>query len=99
MNNKKRLRELTREVIGSLAQTFEIEEGMLSGEMTVEMVGRRSCRLTNHRGIIKYTPEEVRIKTESGVFRVCGEMLKIKGLMAEEIIIEGIIENAAYEEV
>ena len=59
----------------------------------ITMIGNIQLNLSNHKGIIEYTKEIIRVNTNSGVIKVTGEEMEIKTILSEEIMIVGIIEK------
>ena len=57
------------------------------------LVGNVKINITNHKGIIEYTKELIRINSKVGMIRIVGQSLEIKNVLMEEIIINGSIEK------
>lgn len=57
----------------------------------ITMVGNTQLTLENHRGIIEYEPDLVRISTNRGEIRVRGSELSIGSIIKEEIQLQGRI--------
>ncbi len=49
--------------------------------------------ITNHKGIIEYSHELIRINTNIGMVKIVGENLEIKNILMEEIGIIGQIQG------
>jgi len=60
------------------------------------MVGSGELSVENHKGIIEYTAEKLRINTAAGVLMVEGQSLAIKQLTAERILIRGAMQSLAF---
>ena len=58
--------------------------------------GTDSVSIENHKGIISYKDNEVRINTGSGILTITGHKLAIKSIILEEIIIIGKIDSIGY---
>ena len=52
-------------------------------------IGDRQLSVENHRGIIEYTPDLIRIGTNRGEIRVRGRGLAIGSILKEEILLVG----------
>ncbi|OLS03376.1 sporulation protein YqfC [Tissierella creatinophila] len=59
----------------------------------ITMVGNLKVDITNHKGIIEYKKEIIRINTNIGIVKITGDSLEIKNILIEEINIDGNIEN------
>lgn len=59
----------------------------------ITMVGNIKVDITNHKGIIEYKKEIIRINTKIGVLKITGDSLEIKNIFIEEINVDGNIEK------
>ena len=55
--------------------------------------------IENHKGIIEYTPEIIRIIIDEGEFSITGNDLLLRNIMVDKIIIEGKIKRLELESV
>ncbi|NLY39282.1 MAG: sporulation protein YqfC [Firmicutes bacterium] len=63
----------------------------------ITMIGNLQLYLENHRGVISYDQNQVRVAAKEGEIIIRGENLQIKNLMAEELVIKGSIEGLEYD--
>ena len=77
----------------NLSEALELPIDIMMDLPKLTVVGNMEASLLNHKGIIEYTKETIRINTKSGVFKIVGEDLEIKTIFSEEIVIVGLIEN------
>ncbi|HHX87971.1 MAG TPA: sporulation protein YqfC, partial [Firmicutes bacterium] len=61
------------------------------------LVGNLQLLVENHRGVIAYSDQVIRIGVSNGELVVKGRELQIKNLYAEELMIKGVIEGLEYE--
>lgn len=59
----------------------------------ITLIGNLKLDITNHKGIIEYKKEIIRINTKIGVLKITGDSLEIKNIFIEEINIDGNIEK------
>ncbi len=57
------------------------------------MIGNLELHVSNHKGIIEYTNEILRINSNIGIIRIEGVNLELKTILSEEIIVTGNIEK------
>ncbi|MFY9214865.1 MAG: sporulation protein YqfC [Tissierellaceae bacterium] len=57
------------------------------------VVGDVKVNITNHRGIIEYTNDLIRINSKIGMIKIIGDSLEIKNVLMEEITINGSIKK------
>lgn len=77
----------------NISEALELPIDIIMDLPKLTVVGNVEASLLNHKGIIEYTKETIRINTKSGVFKIVGENLEIKTIFSEEIVIIGVIEN------
>lgn len=77
----------------NISEALELPIDIMMDLPRLTVIGNIETRLLNHKGIIEYTNEIIRINTKSGVFKIVGENLEIKTILSEEIIITGVIQN------
>ena len=81
----------------SLADMFELPHEIVLNLPRLTVVGNLHCYLENHRGVIEYTDEKVRISVNGGEIIIRGSGLVIRYLANEEIGVEGCINGVDYE--
>lgn len=59
----------------------------------ITIIGDLKVDIENHKGIIEYTSELIRINSKIGIIKIIGEDLEIKNIFSEEININGRVEN------
>lgn len=76
-----------------LAGMLEIPRDIVFDLPKVTLLGNIQLYIENHRGIIGYAPECVRICVSTGELEVTGQELVIRSITKEEIYLEGIIQG------
>ena len=64
----------------------------------ITMIGDIHVYIENHRGIIRFTSDEVILKVSNGQLRIKGSELVIKMLLTTEILVEGKINDLEMEQ-
>jgi len=62
----------------------------------ITILGAESVTIENHKGIISYNDNQIRVNTGCGILTISGQRLAIKSIIQEEIIITGQISNIGY---
>lgn len=88
----------TQEIKKNLAEILELPQDIILDIPKITMVGNLQIYIENHKGIIEYTKNRIRINTKSGVLRIIGENLLLKNIIVEEIIIIGEIQQVEFTE-
>lgn len=86
-----------REKINKVVTEFlEIPKDLVLDLPKVTMVGRNELYLENHRGIIEFSSNRLRINLSRGYLEIEGDKLEIKNLMPDEMAISGEIYSVKY---
>ena len=59
----------------------------------ITIIGDLKVDIQNHKGIIEYTSNLIRINSKIGVIKIIGEKLEIKNILSEEINVNGKVEK------
>lgn len=80
-----------------VADFFELPHEVLLDLPRVTLVGNVQLYIENHRGVISYDENQVRLSVNNGEIIIRGERLQIKNLLEEELLIKGVIGGLTYE--
>lgn len=80
-----------------IADFFELPHEIILDLPRITLVGNMQLYIENHRGVISYDENQVRLSVNNGELIIRGEMLQIKNLLEEELLIKGIFESLSYE--
>ncbi|MGI6452992.1 MAG: sporulation protein YqfC [Syntrophomonadaceae bacterium] len=90
MGNKK-------EILGkAMAEFLEIPKDIVLDLPKVTIIGHSELYLENHRGIIEYSLDRIRVNLIRGFMEIEGNNLQIRALMPEEMSITGEIRSIKY---
>ncbi len=89
MNFKKNFRS-------SLADAFELPKEILLDLPRVTLVGNVQMYVQNHKGVVEYSDNVIRVSISGGELIIKGEDLTIKNIYSEEIFINGLINHLEY---
>lgn len=79
------------------ADALDLPADALAGLPRIELIGDRELRMENHRGILAYGDDEIRISGGRLVIRVVGEGLKLKAMNGSELLITGRLRAVELE--
>ena len=82
----------------AMAEFLEIPKDLVLDLPKITNIGRNEGYLENHRGIIEYLPNRLRINLTRGFLEIEGSDLEIKALMADEISIKGQVNSGKYHD-
>ena len=77
----------------NISEALELPKDVVLDLPKLVMIGDIQLNITNHRGIIEYTQETLRVNSNVGIIKVSGNNLELKTILSEEIIVAGHIEK------
>lgn len=80
----------------NVSDALEIPKDILLDLPRITLIGNLQVSIENHKGIIEYSNEYIRVKIKDGVIKVSGMNLVIKTIITEEIIISGKIASIDF---
>lgn len=80
----------------AMAEFLDIPKDLVLDLPKVTIVGRNELYIENHRGIIEYDLNRLRINLSRGFLEIEGNGLEIKALMADEMKITGEVLAIKY---
>jgi len=80
-----------------IADFFELPQEIILDLPRITLVGNMQLYIENHRGVISYNQNEVRLSVNKGEVIIRGEGLQIENLLEEELLIKGMLESLSYE--
>ncbi|HHW01545.1 MAG TPA: sporulation protein YqfC [Thermoanaerobacterales bacterium] len=81
-----------------ISDALELPGDIVLNLPRVIVTGNISVFVENHKGIVEYDSDRIRINTAAGTVIVKGEGLLIKSLVADEVTIEGRLKLIEFEE-
>ena len=79
------------------AETFELPKDIVLDLPRINIIGNIQFHVENHRGIIEYSENTIRIGIRKGEIVISGNNLGIKNINSEEVLIEGTIVNIDFD--
>ena len=89
---RKRLEDMK----SAVSEMFELPKDITLNLPKISMIGNNQMLVENHRGVIEYTPQRIRVNSSIGVIRVQGNEMKLKNIAADDIMITGGIKAIEF---
>lgn len=90
---------LSERITNRLMHTFDLPPEVILNLPVIMMVGGKSLILENHKGILEYSRERIRIRLVKGEITLTGRNLVIQSISDEEIQIRGEVTGVNLGEV
>ncbi len=81
-----------------LSDALDLPQDIILNVPRIIVTGKIAVFIENHKGIIEYNSELVKINTPVGIVVVKGKDLLIKTIITDEITVEGDIAAIGFEE-
>lgn len=81
----------------SLVENDHSNFELLAGAPIIEICDLKRVLIENHRGIIEYSCNEIRIKVRYGCICVCGNCLKLSRMSKTKLVITGKISGVTLQ--
>ncbi|SHJ79309.1 sporulation protein YqfC [Paramaledivibacter caminithermalis] len=88
--------EKITKIKSNISNILEIPKEILLDLPKITFIGNLQVSIENHKGIIEYSSENIRVKIKDGFIKISGIDLAIKTIITEEIIISGKIASIDY---
>ncbi|MBQ9974514.1 MAG: sporulation protein YqfC [Oscillospiraceae bacterium] len=79
------------------AQVLDLPGDVVAGLPRVELVGDSELRMENHRGILAYGDEEIRISGGAFMIRITGQDMQLRTMNPLELLITGQIRSVELQ--
>jgi len=81
-----------------MADFLEIPRDLVLNLPKLTVVGAREVFVENHRGIMEYQEDRIRINLARGYLEITGSELEIKAILPDEMSIIGLVRSINFVE-
>lgn len=89
-------REAQERIRRKLASALDLPGEIILNLPKIVLIGNFQVLIENHRGILTYNSETVRVLVETGEVAVRGQDLVLRRILPEELLIEGKIQGIDF---
>ncbi|MDF2891993.1 MAG: sporulation protein YqfC [Clostridia bacterium] len=90
------MKKRTYKIKETLSNALELPKDIILDVAKVTLIGSNNVAVENHKGILEYNEDQIRVNTGSGILTIHGSKLNIKSILQEEITITGEINSVSY---
>lgn len=84
------------QVAHKFAKHLDLPSEVVMDLPKLTMIGNLEVVIENHRGLLEYTPERVRVRYNKGTVVITGSNLRLEFLYREEIKVEGRLKDIEF---
>lgn len=81
----------------NISEILELPKDIILDLPRINIIGNLEIGIENHKGIIEYSEEMIRVRFKGGAIRILGQSLLIKTITKEAIIICGKINSIVFD--
>ncbi|MFS0727557.1 sporulation protein YqfC [Paenibacillus sp. 1P07SE] len=85
------MRRFSRKIRKLTADLLDLPQDVVFDLPRMTMIGDRQLYIENHRGVLHFSQDRLRLALSKGELEVSGADLVIRGIWTEEVFIEGRI--------
>nr|WP_096202339.1 sporulation protein YqfC [Bacillus sp. FJAT-45350] len=79
-----------------MTDQMELPADVMMDLPRITMIGQIHIYIENHRGVLQFSNQELRLLLEQGQLLIKGEQFVIKTILPEELLLEGKIDQVLY---
>ncbi|WP_171038040.1 sporulation protein YqfC [Aquibacillus sediminis] len=79
-----------------LTEHLELPSDVILELPRITTIGKIHAYIENHRGLILFSDNELRLKMEYGYLKITGKNFVLKMMLPEEILLEGTINDIQF---
>jgi sporulation protein YqfC len=91
------MRRLTRKLNQWTASLLDLPQDVVQDLPRITMIGNVQLYIENHRGVLHFSPDRLKLALTKGTLEIRGKQLVIRAILTEEVFIEGTIDDIQYE--
>lgn len=78
------------------AHALDIPAEAVAGVSYIEITGTREMLVENHKGILEYTENEIKVNIGKNVLRITGQCLSVDAMNSNQLKLTGNIEAVEF---
>ncbi|MCD8501251.1 MAG: sporulation protein YqfC [Bacillaceae bacterium] len=90
------MRRLNKMVRRWMTDKLDLPADVMMDLPRITMIGQLHIYIENHRGVLRFSNQELRLLLEQGQLLVKGDGFVIKTILPEELLLEGRIDQVLY---
>jgi sporulation protein YqfC len=79
-----------------MTKTLELPADVVMDLPRITMIGKLHIYIENHRGVLRFSNQELRLRLKQGQLLIKGNNFVLKTILPEEILLEGTIDQVLF---
>lgn len=90
------MKKWKRKIKRWVTDQMDLPADVLMDMPRITMIGQIHIYIENHRGVLQFSNEELRLLLSQGQLLIKGDHFVIKSILPEELLLEGKIDKVIY---
>lgn len=90
------MRRIRKKLDQWTAGFLDVPEDIAQDIPRLTMIGNVRLKIDNHRGVLHFSGDRLLLALSQGAIEIHGSDLSIRTIMAEEVLVEGVIRELKY---
>jgi sporulation protein YqfC len=90
------MRRWTRKLTKWTTDMLDLPQDVIFDLPRVTMIGNIQLYVENHRGVLHFSENYLKLALTHGHMEIHGKQLSIRAILPEEVFIEGLIDEVKY---
>ncbi|TNJ64136.1 sporulation protein YqfC [Paenibacillus hemerocallicola] len=92
------MRQWNRRLSKLTAKLLDLPQDVVLDLPRFTMIGNRQLYIENHRGVLHFSSDTLKLGLSQGKLEIHGKELVIRAILPEEVFIEGVISDIRYSD-
>ncbi|MDQ0254355.1 sporulation protein YqfC [Evansella vedderi] len=90
------MKKIKKQLRRWMTEQMDLPADVMMDLPRVTLIGNFHIYIENHKGVIRFTKTELRLRLTEGELLVIGNDFVIKNILPEEMLLEGVIEDIRF---
>ncbi|MDG5786546.1 sporulation protein YqfC [Evansella sp. AB-P1] len=90
------MKQLRKKMKRWITDQMDLPPDVMMDLPRVTLIGNFHIYIENHKGVIRFTRKELRLRLTEGELLIVGDEFVIKNILPEEMLLEGVIEDIRF---
>ncbi|MCX7694554.1 MAG: sporulation protein YqfC [Caloramator sp.] len=87
---------MKNKVKNKISESLELPKEIILNIPSIKILGNDELQIENHKGIVEYSTDVVRLRSSIGIIKIEGENFIIKEINPELVVLTGKIKNLEF---
>jgi sporulation protein YqfC len=90
------MKKMRQQMKNWMTKQMQLPADVMMDLPRITMIGQLHIYIENHRGVLKFSNQELRLLLKQGQLLIKGDNFVIKTILPEELLLEGRIDQVLY---